>query len=153
MAAATLWERVDEPVLRWVASLPPSRTQDPFTFPTSEPVPFQPIDGLDTREVTESLHRLWAHGLIDGDEGPPVGEVDWSELRLTATGLVVLGEWPDIDRSATAASVHAILARLAEAADDPEVRGFLLRAAGYAGGLADGVVQDLARAVGRGAVE
>jgi hypothetical protein len=153
MAAETLWDRVDEPVLRWVASLPPSRTQDQtFEFPTTEPQPFAPIDGLDTWEVADSLHRLHSHGLIGGGEHLTSGLVDWSQLRVTATGCIVLGEWPDVDRAATAVSVHGILRRLGEAAG-PEDRGPLLRTAGYAGGLADGVIQDLARSAGREAVE
>jgi hypothetical protein len=148
----TLWEHVDEPVLRWVASLPPSLEMELHEFQLREPQPFAPIDGLDTRNVRESLHRLRSHGLIAGDESLTTHDESWHKLRVTAFGWVVLGEWPDLDRVATAASIHRLLRALADEAPEQE-RNPLVRAAGVVSRTADEVVRgtaaDIARTIGR----
>lgn len=125
----TLWERVDEPVLRWAASLPPSLEMELHTLELREPQQFAPIPGLDSRDVHESLGRLVSHRLVDGFDSPTMQSTSWSKLRVTAFGWIVLGEWPDLDLVATAASLHRLLRALAEQAPEGE-RGPLLRAAG-----------------------
>jgi hypothetical protein len=55
----TVWQGVDERVLLWVASLPPSLTSDEILdFPNHPPQPFEPIGGLDTQEVGEALVEI-----------------------------------------------------------------------------------------------
>jgi hypothetical protein len=116
-----------------------------------EPAP-SAVEGLDSREVHEGLHRLYSHDLIDGDEDIATQSVLWSKLRVTASGWIVLGEWPDLDRVATAASVHRLLRALAEEAPEAE-RSALVRAAGVVSRTADEVVRgtaaDIARTIGR----
>lgn len=136
----TLWNRVDEPVLRWVASLPSSLTVEPYRLEVRDPEPFEPIAGLDGREVDESLRRLRSHRLVDGQSADAIGNSTWSSLRVTAAGLVVLGEWPDLDRVASAASLNRILRSLAESAPKAE-RSALLRAAGGVARTGDEVLR------------
>jgi hypothetical protein len=121
-------------------------------FRLAEPEAFAAIPGLSSREVHESLKRLASHGLVDGDEGPPLQTVHWSKLRVTAFGWMVLGEWPDLDRVASAASIYRLLHALAESAPEEE-RGALVRAAGAVSRTADevvrGTIADVAGTVGR----
>jgi hypothetical protein len=148
----TLWERVDEPVLRWVATLPPSFAMEILAFEVATPEPFALIPGLNSRDVHESLQRLASHRLVDGVEGPPLQSVTWSKLRVTAFGWIVLGEWPDLDRVATAASLQRLLRVLADDAPEEE-RDALKRAAGVVSRTADEVLRataaDIAGTVGR----
>jgi hypothetical protein len=139
----SLWERVDEPVLRWVASLPPSLNADVYDLELREPEPFDPIRGLDSREVDESLRRLLSHGLIDGRAADAFQTTMWSSLRLTAYGLVILGEWPDLDRVATAAALHRILSALADDANE-DSSAALRRAAGVISRTSDDVLRSTA---------
>jgi hypothetical protein len=156
MPEPTLWERVDEPVLRWVATLPPSLAMEFQVFEVAEPVAFEPISGLNSRDVHESLRRLLSHRLIAAEEGPPLQSTTWGKLRVAAFGWIVLGEWPDLDRVATAASVHGLLRALAEDAPE-EVRSALVRAAGVVSRTADEVVRgtaaNIAGTVGREVAE
>jgi hypothetical protein len=59
---------------------------------------------------------------------------------LTADGLVAIGEWPDLDRIASAVGIHDVLDALADAAPE-EDRSFLRRAAGLVGRLGDEIVR------------
>ncbi len=139
----TLWDDVDERVLRWVFSRPPSfDNMEVLDFPTRDPVAFEPLEGLDTRTLTESLLRLHGHGLIDGESGGTLGGIEhWHSLRVTALGLVYLGEWPDLDLVARASTIHHVLRVAAEGAPEQE-QSALKRAAGVLGRTADAVVRD-----------
>jgi hypothetical protein len=141
LTAMTVWDEIDDGVLRWVFALPPSfDTHEILDFPINEPIPFGPIPELDTGAVTKSLERLRGHGLIAGECSRWFGGDGWHDLRVTARGLMYLGEWPDLDLVATAASMNQLL-RLA-AAEAPETdRPVLLRAAGVVGRTVDGVVR------------
>jgi hypothetical protein len=156
VAEPTLWDRVDERVLRWVATLPPSLAMEIHLFEVARPEPFEPIPGLTSRDVHASLRRLVSAGLVDGSEGPPLQSVDWSKLRVTASGWIVLGEWPDLDRVATATSLHRLLRALAEDAPEEE-RSALVRAAGVVSRTADEIVRgaaaDIAGTIVREAVD
>jgi hypothetical protein len=125
-------------------------------FALNAPEPFAPLSGLSSREVFESLGRLKSHGLVDGEAGPPLPSSYWMKLRVTAQGWVVLGEWPDLDRVATAASLQGLLRALADDAPG-EDRDALTRAAGAVGRTADEVVRataaDIARTLGREVTE
>ena len=152
MGTQTLRDRVDEPILRWVASLGSvmgSATQ--LHLELREPEPFEAVSGLTTRDIQKSLLRLGSHGLIDGTETAAFGNSTWSRLRLTAAGLIALGEWPDLARVATAASLHRLLRALSE--DAPmEEQAALRRVAGSVARAADevlrGTASDVAGAVG-----
>jgi hypothetical protein len=126
------------------------------TFDVREAGAFPPIPPLDTNEVTESLARLVSHGLVDGEERGTFGTTIWAKLRVTAQGWIVLGEWPDLDRVATAASFHRLLRALAEDAPAAEKHA-LVRAAGVLSRTADDVVRatvaDVAGELGAEAVE
>jgi hypothetical protein len=154
--AENLWQRVDEPVLRWVATLSPSLEMELHEFELREPEPWAPIPGLDSREVHESLQRLASHGLVAGSEHPAMQSTDWGKLRVTAAGWIVLGEWPDLDRVASAASVHALLKALADNAPNEE-RPALIRAAGAVSRTTDEVLRstivDIAKTIGREATD
>jgi hypothetical protein len=139
---STLWQTVDEPMLRWLASLP---AKDVFnlllSLGTREPETFTHVDGITSIDARDSLRRLVSHGLISGREKESIGGSVWYRLRVAANGLIVLGEWPDLDRVASAASLHRLLVALADEAPDQEKKG-LRRAAGSIGNLGDGIVHD-----------
>jgi hypothetical protein len=154
IGSQTLWDRVDEPILRWVAAL--GSVLDPtapqFVLELREPEPFPAVPGLTSRDVQESLRRLQSHGLIDGREATAMGNSTWSRLRVTAAGLIVMGEWPDLDRVATAASLHQLFRALSEDAPDAD-RTALRRAAGVVARYADEVLRGTAADVAGAAAE
>lgn len=157
MASGTLWDRVDEPVLRWVASLGSAMSEGSrVDLELRKPHPFPGISGLTSQDVQESILRLRSHGLIDATEAAGMQHSTWTRLRVTAQGLIVLGEWPDLDRVATAASLHRLLRALSEDAPKEEQTA-LRRAAGVVSRTADevlrGTVADMAGAVGEEAVD
>jgi hypothetical protein len=149
---ATRWERVDERVLRWVSGIPSSLQPIVYSFEEREPVPDEDLTGLNSREVNDSLHRLLSHRLIYGRPRPGMQHTTWARLRITAYGLRVLGEWPDLDLVASAAALHHILRHLGEEAPE-ESKGPLVRAAGVVGRTADEIVRgtatDIARTIGK----
>jgi hypothetical protein len=121
-------------------------------FSLREREPFEAIPGLDSHDVNESLLRLFSHGLIDGEEHRSMGFTTWAKLRVTASGWIVRGEWPDLDRVATAASMHRLLRALSDKAPDEE-RGALRRSAGVVARTGDDVIRgtaiDIAATIGR----
>jgi hypothetical protein len=134
----TMWQRVDERVLRWVAGLPPAfSNQEIYDFPAHPPQPFVPLPGLDTAEVGASMRRLSDAGFIAGRSDYE----SWWDLRLAPRGLVYLGEWPDLELVASAATLHRVLRALAEEAPAGE-RDALVRTAGVIGRTVDTVVRD-----------
>jgi hypothetical protein len=144
VATGTLWDRVDEPILAWVASLGSAMdvgTQ--LNLELREPEPSEDVPRLTSRDVQESLLRLRSHGLIDGREAAAFGNSTWTSLRVTAAGLIVMGQWPDLDRVATAASLHRLLRALSDAAPT-EDQTALRRAAGVVGRTADDVLRSTA---------
>jgi len=145
----TLWDRVDGPILRWVATL---GSADRVDLELREPEPFEPIPGLTSLDVQQSLRRLRSHGLIDGTESPAFGNSTWMHLRVTAGGLIVLGEWPDLARVASAASLHRLLRALSD--DAPKADQTALRqAAGVVGKYGDEVLRGAAADVAGAAAE
>lgn len=149
--AETVWDRVDEPILSWVASLGSVMDSTPTQVHLELHERFRDVADLTSRDVQRSLLRLRSHGLIDGTESAAMGNSTWSRLRVTAAGLIVLGEWPDLDRVATASSLHELLRALSEDAPEEE-RSALRRTAGSVARTADevlrGTAADIAGAVG-----
>jgi hypothetical protein len=146
--APTLWDRVDDRVLRWVTSLPPSLEGRIYELELRQPEPFTGIEGLVSRAVDESLIRLVGYGLVEGGRNDFGVSVTWSGLRVTAQGFMVLGEWPDLEQVLTAASLRLWLENLARDAPDAE-QSALRRAAEAAGRFGDDVVRAIASDVGR----
>jgi len=122
-----VWQR-DERVLRWVfAESQRAHGGFDFGYETNPPQPVPALDGMLSTDLQTSLWRLLQHGLILGD--PPAdpdcrqcvelsqkamsGTPSWSGLRPTASGLIVLGEFPDVDRVMSAEGIRAILDALA----------------------------------------
>jgi hypothetical protein len=109
-----------------------------------DPTPFEAIPDLNSREVDESLRRLLSYGLIDGRASDAMQSTAWSSLRLTAQGLIALGEWPDLDRVASAATLHRILHAVADQAEDEDARSALIRTAGVVSRTSDDVLRSTA---------
>ena len=139
----TTWDRVDEPVLRWIRDDWPLKLGErhQYTFETRPPEPIPELDDLPSDELHESLRRLYEAELIDGLVAEAMGgTTTWTNLRLTSLGLVAIGEWPDLDLIASAVGIHDVLDALADAAPEEE-RSFLRRAAGTVGRLGDEIVR------------
>jgi hypothetical protein len=150
-----VWQR-DERVLRWVftESWRAGQRYD-FEYETSPPQPVPELDGMLSTDLQTSLWRLHQYGLIQGDapadpncracpadgrENAMVGKVSWSRLGPTASGLIALGEFPDLDRIMSAEGIRAVLDALATWASE-EAASRLRTAAGLVGQLDDDVLQ------------
>jgi hypothetical protein len=139
----TLWQEVDEPVLRWLAGerssfingwqLKLTIRPDP---PRSEEVP-----GLDERQVDGALVRLRDHGLVDGKREEFGAFAVWSRLRVTGVGQQILGEWPELDRLNSAEGLRLLFDRMADEAENPEERSGLKRLIAFMVSIGDGVVE------------
>ena len=137
-----LWDERDEPVLRWVSSLPPTFDQgETVDFATRDPVVFPAIAGLDTATVHASLLALSGEGLIDGRYSDLPNRAQWWDLRVTARGLQLLDEWPDIDRAIIAVGLDELLEAAAAHEDDPDARRELTEGAAAVGRLGGEVVK------------
>jgi hypothetical protein len=140
MASDSTWERVDEPVLRFVWEAEYNAQYRFDREGSTEEVPY-----LDGAELDDALRRLGQHGLIMWAERVETfGAYTYSRLRLAPDGLRVLGEWPPAERAQLGAAVVAILRNLAEDTDDPAEQKPLHRAAGTVAQLATNVAFDVA---------
>ncbi len=152
LVVVSTWDAVDDLVLRWLFAQDSNpdwdgRLRDLVLRPTPEPqTAFD--DDLDARQVDEALTRLKGYGLLVGERHETTHYAYWSQLRLTADGLVVLGEWPDLDRVASAQGMVALLTELAEEATDTEDQRALRKAAGSIGRLGDAVVNSVLESAG-----
>ncbi|MDX6591757.1 MAG: hypothetical protein QOJ13_953 [Gaiellales bacterium] len=140
-----LWSRVDEPILRWVAALPSTLAGDAIRYTVADAEFDEDVPGVTGADAEASFTRLLGAGLVTAsDRGGTMGPArrdSLSNLRVTPAGLVLLGEWPDMERIATASGVHHLLRAVAEQAPD-EQQTALRRAAGLVGRTMDGVVRD-----------
>jgi hypothetical protein len=103
------WEELEEPVLRWVLEHGDEGTGE-LAYRSTEA--FAGIPALTQAQVAEAIKRLQQYRLA-ASEGPSATNTyeRWRELRPTADGLRVLGEWPPAD----AAAVNVALARVLRA--------------------------------------
>jgi hypothetical protein len=149
-----VWQR-DERVLRWVLTEDrrAGRGYD-FECETYPPQPVAELDGMVSTDLQTSLWRLLHYGLILGD--PPadpncqmcaairqdamVDKMSWSRLRTTTSGLIALGELPDLDRIVSAEGIRAVIDALATWASE-EAASRLRKAAALVGHLGDDVLQ------------
>lgn len=140
MASDSTWERVDEPVLRFVQG---AQYNARYHFDreglTNE------VPELDGAELDDALRRLGEHGLIAwAQRVETLGGYTYSRVRLAPDGLRVLGEWPPAERAQLGAAVVAILRNLADDTHDPAEQKPLRRAAGTVAQLATDVAFDVA---------
>jgi hypothetical protein len=115
----------------------------------AEPVPeFDP--DIDSRELHEALSRLEGHGLIAGEHGETLGGTHWSRPRVRAAGLIVLGEWPDLDHAVSVDGLTRLLVELSQttAAGD---RHALQQTAGAIARLGEGIVTSVVESAGEAA--
>jgi hypothetical protein len=140
VANDSTWERVDEPVLRFVQE---AEYNAQYRFDREGPTEEAPhLDGV---ELDDALRRLGEHGLIAwAQRVETLGGYTYSRLRLAPDGLRVLGEWPPAERAQLGAAVVTILRSLAEDTDDPAEQKPLSRAAGTVARLATDVAFDVA---------
>ena len=108
----TTWEALDEPVLRFVATVPCGATWH-VDKAGVEPSDVPP---LSAREMIDAMRRLHEAGLVAwSGRRETLGQVRWTRPRLSAAGLRLLGEWP-VDSLDAAGLLSAVLRRLR---DDP----------------------------------
>jgi hypothetical protein len=100
------WEELELPVLRWVLE---SR-QDQLEL-ASDRSCSEIADHLSDLEIDDAMMRLERHGLIAGSRHEGSGTTWWMQLRPTAAGLRVLGEWPPVE----AATINIALAHILRA--------------------------------------
>jgi hypothetical protein len=139
------WTESDEPVLRWLREQRPSFLPEIWNLQLGLRRSVEPPDevaGLDSEQMDLALTRLFDHGLIDGRRQETIGYAYWSALRLTARGMQVLGEWPDLDQLASAMGTKALLDEMAKSAEDPEDKRALRRMIGVIGELGEGVAMN-----------
>jgi hypothetical protein len=73
---------------------------------------------LSHMQVDDALMRLERHGLIAGSRHEGSGTTWWMQLRPTADGLRVLGEWPPVE----AATINVALAQILRALGGSSLR-------------------------------
>ena len=151
MPCVSTWTDIDERVLRWLLDQDSNPNWDGRSklVVHGELQPFPDFNGeLDSRQVDEALRRLRAHGLIAGERSGTVMVGFWSGLRLTSGGLILVGEWPDLDRVASIQGLQVVIARLAEQAEDASDSAALRRTAGAIGRLSEGLVNATLESLG-----
>lgn len=107
-----------------------------------EPETLPQFRGRDNAEVDAALVRLADHMLIAGDRVETTGYARWGSGRLRAQGRILLGEWPDLDRIASATELQTLVALLAEGADDAADRAALRQTAGAVARIGEGVIEE-----------
>jgi len=96
------WEDLELPALRWVHAAPPEEAGGVSTGDLhSGDSPAEVLPELMESQLDEALRRLKQHGLIAGERGETIGFAFWMQLRVTADGLRVLGEWPPAEGGAS----------------------------------------------------
>jgi hypothetical protein len=129
-------------ILQWLQSRPSSALPQPWQLKLGlrrEVEPPDEVPGVNSEEMGGALIRLEDHGLIAGRRQETIGYAYWSGLRVTASGMRVLGEWPDLDRLTTAVGLKLLIYELAEAAGDVNDQGALRRLVGVIGEVGEGV--------------
>lgn len=123
------WDELELPVLRWVQEAGDGGTGE---LAHGSPTPFEGVPAVSQARVEEALTRLKKFGLIVGRRVETSDYSEWFQLRPTANGLRVLGEWPPADGATLQEALVKVLLGLAD--DLPEVEATAVRRS--AGGLA-----------------
>lgn len=145
------WTEIDERVLRWLLDQDsnPDWAGRIKLIVYGQPQPFPDLNGeLDSRQADEALTRLHGHGLLAGVRTGTVMAAFWSGLRLAPRGLILVGEWPDLDRMASLEGLQAVFGGLAKQAEDAGDRTALRRTAGAIGRLGEGIVGSTIESLG-----
>jgi hypothetical protein len=156
MTLMSTWTERDKPVLRWLREQGSSFLPEPWNLRLGlrdwvEPP--EEVPGLTSQQMDQALVRLLEHNLIDGRRQEAIGFASWSGLgrnapgkqvvgllaRLTAQGMQVLGEWPDLDQLTSAVGMKMLLNELAKSAADSEDQGALRRMVGIIGEVGEGI--------------
>jgi hypothetical protein len=138
--AAAVWDRIDLPVLRWVAE---AGYEFQWRFERNEPT--EEVPSLSGDELDAALRRLQGHGLVSaGGRTETSGYYVWWRLRPTSDGWRVLGQWPPANEADMGTAVVEILRRLANEASADEAKR-LRRAAGSVARFGGRVVFDVAK--------
>jgi hypothetical protein len=136
------WIESDEPTLRWLREQGSSFLPETWILRLGLRQSVEPaaeVPSLDSEQMDRALTRLHGHGLIDGRRQEAIGFASWSGLRLTARGMQVLGEWPDLDQLTSAVGIKMLLDELAKSAADTDDQGALRRMVGVIGEVGEGV--------------
>ena len=102
------WEELELPVLHWVYEHAWAETGELRHLEQDHPSSVLPQ--FTDAQFDEALRRLSEYGLITGHRAEAL-VVWWNDLRVTAAGLRVLGEWPPVE----AAIINVALARVLRA--------------------------------------
>ena len=136
------WSEIDEPVLEWLHAQSSSALPQPWQLRLGlrrEVEPPEEVPGVDSEEMDQALVRLEEHHLIAGRRQETIGYAYWSGLRVTARGMQILGEWPDLDQLTTAVGLKLLINELADAAGDVNDQSALRRLVGVIGEVGEGV--------------
>jgi hypothetical protein len=134
------WERAALPTLRWVRDKPWGYN---WRFDRDEPAEF--VRGLSGTELDAALRRLENAGLIVGRRSETIGYFQWWQLRPTADGLRVLGDWPPDPRSTLDQVLVRLLQTLGDEAETEEEAKWYRRAAGSVARFGSNVVADVVK--------
>ena len=130
-ACVVPWEDLELPALRWIHMTPPEDTGGISTGDLHRSDnPAEVLPELAESQLDDALRRLEQHGLIVGKRGETSDLAFWMQVRVTADGLRVLGEWPPAEGAAVNDALTAVLRRLA--AELPEEDATAARRAGSA---------------------
>jgi hypothetical protein len=141
MASGPLtWEELELPVLRWVLE---SR-QDQLEL-SSDRASSEVASDLSDPEVDDALMRLERHGLVAGSRHEGSGTTWWTQLRPTADGLRVLGEWPPAEAATVNVALAQILRALAAELPDKEAATAARRGASALSKMSGEVVLDVVK--------
>lgn len=122
----TEWERIDLPVLRWAHEKPwGNNWQFDRGDDASDEVP-----GVSNNELDASLRRQTDAGFIAGNRTETIGYFYWAQLRITANGLRVLGQWPPDLGAGVDQALILLLGQLADQAASEEEAKWYRRAGG-----------------------
>lgn len=142
LIAMSTWTDSDEPVLRWLHSQGSSFLPEPWQLQLGlrrSIEPSEEVPELDSEQMDRALTRLFEHGLIDGQRQETIGYAYWSSLRITARGMQLLGEWPDLDQLTSVVGIKMLLDELARSTADAGDQGALRRMVGAIGEVGEGV--------------
>jgi len=108
------WDDLELPALRWIHETPPEDTGGVDTGDLHHGNnPAAVLPELTESQLDQALRRLEQHGLVVGHRGEASGLAFWMQLRVTANGLRVRGEWPPAEGTTINEALVAVLRRLA----------------------------------------
>jgi len=136
-----MWEELEQPILRWAAEHE-SESLD-FTWGESTS-PLAPE--LADTQVDDGLLRLKQHGLVEGHRWEGSGASGWSQLRVTADALRVLGEWPPVEATSVHDALILVLRELADSLPDEKEATATRRAGSALGKMSRTAVWDSVKA-------